>query len=66
MVNMLYNIIVLKYSMFFYMICDCITCDKYVTLCYIVWQLVTVICDIMLIPNSKSKNKEIDRNENRK
>jgi len=29
------------------------------------WQFVTVTCDIILIPNSKSKNKKINGKENK-
>jgi len=49
MVNMLYNIIVLEPFTFFYMIYDYVTCDVYVTVTY----------DVILISNSKSKNKKI-------
>ena len=45
---MLYNIIVPELFTFFCMIYDLVTCDIHVT-------FVTVICDIMLTPNPKSK-----------
>jgi len=47
---MLYNIIVLEHSMMF---CVTVICDM--------WPM----CDIILTPNSKSKNKKINRNKNK-
>jgi len=59
------DIIVLESFMIFYMIYDCVTMiyDQCVTLCYILWQFVTVIYDIILISNLKSKNKKINENK---
>ena len=56
MVSILYNIIVLESSIFFYVIYDLVTCDRYVT----------VIYNIILIPNFKSKNNKIkNKNKNK-
>ena len=62
MVNMLYNIIVLEFTMFF-----CVTHD-YVTVTCItyIWQFVTVRYDIILYSNSKFKNKKIKKNKKKK
>ena len=46
---MLYDIIILEFSIFFYISCD------YMTITYI--TVVTVKCNIILTPNSKSKIK---------
>ena len=45
--NILYGVIVLEYSMSFCVIYDYMT--------------VTMICDVILTPNPKSKNKKINR-----
>jgi len=49
---MLGNIIILRLSMMF---CVTVICDKYVTVTF----------NVILILNSKSKNKKIKRKENR-
>ena len=56
---MLYNIMILKPFTFFYIIHDYITiamtCNKYM-----------IVCNIMLNPNSKSKNMKINGKKIRK
>ena len=48
MVNILYNIIILELSLFFYILYDCVI-------------VVTVIYDVTLNPNSYFQNKKINR-----
>ena len=50
MVNILYNIIILELSLFFYILYDCVT-------------VVTVIYDVTPNPNSYFQNKKINRNK---
>jgi len=60
------------YSRTFYIFCVMhdhvtitVTYDRYIIQCYVVWQFVIVICDVMLTPNLKSQNKKINGKENR-
>ena len=57
---MLYNVIILKIPIFFYVIYNCltmtITCD---------W-CVTVMCDVILVLNFKFKIRKLNENENMK
>jgi len=59
MVNILYNIIILEFSMFFYVTYDCVTVTANM------WQIcnrfVTNTCDVMLTSNLKSKIKKLNR-----
>lgn len=48
MVNILYNVIILELSLFFYILYDCVT-------------VVTVIYDVTLNPNSYFQNKKLNR-----
>ena len=51
---MLYDIIILELSIMFYILYDHVT------------MIVTVICDVMLTLNSKSKNEKINGKKKRK
>jgi len=53
-INIWYGIITLEPSMIFY-----VTYDQYAILCHILWQFITVICNIMLNPNLKLKKIKI-------